>query len=52
MAHLNVEDNTQPSDTLGEVPDFHFLNLVEENPDSSIESHMFVHDDYPVETND
>ena len=48
MAHLNIKYNTQPSDTPEEVPYFHFINLVEENPDASIKSSMFVNDDYPV----
>ena len=51
MAHINAQDNTQPSETLEEVPYLHFLNLVEANPDTSIEVHMFRHDVSPVETN-
>ena len=51
MAHLNIKYNTQPSDTPEEVPYFHFINLVEENPDASIEARIFGHDNYPVETN-
>ena len=47
MIHLNIEDNAAE-----EVPDSHFLKLLYENPDISIEACIFEHDDYPVETND
>ena len=47
MVHLKVEDK-KPE----EIPDLHFLNLVEENPDASIEASMFGDDNYPDKTND
>ena len=44
--HLNLEAESQE-----DIPYFHFLNLVEDNPDASIEAIMFGDDYYPVEIN-
>ena len=44
--HLNLEAEYQE-----DIPDFHFLNLVQENPDASIEASIFGYDYYPVELN-
>ena len=44
--HINLEAESQE-----DIPDFHFLNLVEENPDSSIEASIFGDGYYSVELN-
>ena len=44
--HLNLESKSQK-----DIPDFHFLNLVEENPYASIEEIISRDDYYPVELN-
>ena len=46
MVHINLESEFQE-----DIPDFNFLNLVEENPDASIEAIIFGGDYYPVELN-
>ena len=46
MVNINLESEFQE-----DIPDFNFLNLVEENPDASIEASMFVDDYHPVEIN-
>ena len=47
VVHLNAEAESQE-----EIPYFHFLNLVEDNSDASIEEILFGDDYYPVELND
>ena len=44
--HINFEDETQEY-----IPYLHFLNLVEYNPDASIEAIISGDDYYPVELN-